>query len=168
MTRRHSYQKRSKEQFVALPQNVIGSEAFIRLSNPAVRLLIDLTRQYNGYNNGDFTAAFCVMQNFGWRSAGTLCAATRELLEAEFIIETREGYFMAGQSQCALYAVTFRKIDECNGKLSIPSTPSPPRQFKARVKPNTKPEHGHGSYRRAARATPRDARGRFKSNQSTD
>lgn len=168
MTRRHSHQKRSKEQFVALPQNVIGSEAFIRLSNAAVRLLIDLTRQYNGYNNGDLTAAYCVMANFGWRSAGTLRDATRELLEAKFIIETRPGYFIAGHSQCALYAVTFRKIDECNGKLNIQSTTSPPRQFKARAKPNTKPEHGHGSYRRPARAAPRDAAGRFISNQLTD
>jgi hypothetical protein len=168
MTRRHGHQKRSKEQFVALPQNVIGSEEFIRLSSSAVRLLIDLARQYNGYNNGDFTAAFSVMENYGWRSAGTLKAATRELLEAEFIMEARDGYFMAGHSQCALYAITFRKIDECNGKLNISSTNSPPRQFKARAKPNTKPEHGHGSYRRAARAAPRDARGRFISNQPTD
>ena len=168
MTRKHGQQKRSKEQFVALPQNVIGSEEYIRLSSPAARLLIDLTRQCNGRNNGDFTAAFSVMENYGWRSAGTLRAATLELLKAEFIIETREGYFMAGHSQCALYAVTFRKIDECNGKLTVPSTTSPPRQFRARAKPNTKPENGHGSYRRAARVAPRDAQGRFISNQSTD
>ena len=35
-----------------------------------------------------------------------------------------------GLHQCSLYAVTFYRVDECEGKLDISPTPSPPGNWK--------------------------------------
>jgi DNA-binding PadR family transcriptional regulator len=64
-------------------------------------------------NNGDLTAAWRTMRVKGWASKATLYKALRELDATGFIIKTRQG----GRRLCSLYAVTWRGIDECAGKL---------------------------------------------------
>ena len=167
MKRRHSGQKGGEEQFMGVPMNVLRSLAYIKLSNSAARLFFDLYGQFNGNNNGDFTASFSVMKRFGWRSKNTLRLALQELLESELIIETRQGFFYGEHSQCALYGVTFKSIDWCQGKLDLPATKTPLRLFRA-LNNSVIPTEGHGAYRKMDRRQKRDARGRFVSGQQTD
>lgn len=112
--------------FLAIPKKIPLSDQYANLGAWGVKLLIDLYTQYNGNNNGDLCAAFSMMQKRGWRSKGTLSSALTELTNAGFILKTRQG----GKHKANLYAVTFRGIDECKGKLDIDIHPTP-------VPPNT-------------------------------
>ena len=118
--------RRSSSPFLALPAEVINSEAFLSLSSHAVRLLIDLGAQYRGHNNGDLCGTWSIMRQRGWRSPGTLERAKKELIEAGFIEQTRWG----GRNRCSLYALAWRGIDECDGKLDVDASASPSRKWR--------------------------------------
>ena len=76
------------------------------------------------------TAALGYMQSRGWKRSATLNDAVKELMEANLILRTREGKFQNPNSRCALYAITWRQIDECEGKdLEVCPTSTPPRKF---------------------------------------
>jgi len=86
--------------------------------------------QYNGNNNGDLSAAWSTMSKYGFKSKGTLSRSINALLDANLIMKTRVAYFQHPNNQCALYAVTWKPIDECPGKrLDSKSTVQPPRKF---------------------------------------
>ncbi|WP_321277559.1 hypothetical protein [Thiomicrorhabdus indica] len=107
---RNTAKGRSKSaRFFALPHNLIASEKYQGLSGNAVKLLTQLGEQYNGNNNGDLQASQKVFMQKGWKSPSTLQKALNELLEAGFIVKTRQGCF---PSTCSLYAFTFQSIDE--------------------------------------------------------
>lgn len=107
------------EGFVGVPRRILESFAYRNLSAHGVKLLMDLYQQYYGNNNGDLSAPFSTMNSkHGWKSKGTLSRAIKELVEAGLIEVSRQG----GKNQCSLYAVTFRPIDDCNGKLDIKPT----------------------------------------------
>lgn len=113
---------------MAIPQTVYDNPDFMSLSGSALRLLIDLSIQYNGSNNGDLTAAMSVMKKRGWKSKRGLTDAINELQEARLVIRTREGRFKP--RMCALYAITWHSIDECVGKhLQVEPTRTPHRKF---------------------------------------
>jgi len=88
------------------------------LSHSAAHLLDNLIAQYNGKNNGDFSAAPAIMKLYGWNSNGSVCNALNELLAYGFIEMTRQG----GRNKCSLYAVSWLVIDECGGKLDAGQT----------------------------------------------
>lgn len=112
--------------FLAIPTQIPLSEQYANLGAWGVKLLIDLYAQYNGKNNGDLCAAFSMMKKRGWRSKGTLNKAITDLTNAGFIMQTRQG----GKHKASLYAVTFRGVDECGGKLEIKPTPVPTNAWK--------------------------------------
>ena len=116
-----SGQKGEKGGYAALYHCVTRSQAYIKLSAYAVKLLNDLLSQYNGSNNGDLGASYTVMQKRGWKSKGTLSRSIKELLKADFIEVSRQG----GRNLCSLYAFTFYAVDVCNGKIDIRPTTSP-------------------------------------------
>lgn len=107
--------------FFAIPHSVTASSNFIKLSAHGVKLLIDLGGQYRGKNNGDLCATWSLMKKRGWKSRSTLNKALNELLHYRFIVKTRQG----GQHAASLYALTWKNIDECGGKLEINSTSAP-------------------------------------------
>jgi len=107
--------------FLSIPHQVLRSEMFRSLSANAVKLLIDLSADYNGRNNGDLCCSWKVMQPKGWRSRDTLIKAQRNLEESGFILRTRQG----GRNSANLFAITWRGIDECKGKLDIHPNPVP-------------------------------------------
>ena len=111
--------------FLSLPQPVYNSPNFIMLSPSAVKLLIDIGIQYNGANNGDLQASLNPMRTRGWVSSSTLNRARQELLHYGFIELTRQG----GLGCCSLYAITWKRIDGCNGKIQVPSTKVASRLF---------------------------------------
>lgn len=110
--------RRESGTFFGLPHAVMASESYRALSAHAVKLLCDLGSQYHGFNNGDLSATWKVMQPLGWKSRDTLERAKKELVRAGMIELTRQG----GLHRCSLYALTWRPIDECKGKLDVKST----------------------------------------------
>lgn len=108
--------KRDGGQFFAIPHSVLNGAAYLSVSPHARMLLFDLIAQYKGDNNGDFCAAFSMMQKRGWKSTHTLLKAKKELLDVGLIEETRKG---ARPNLASLYAVTWLALDDCNGKLDI-------------------------------------------------
>jgi hypothetical protein len=105
---RYAKEKREPGGFVALPNIVIRSVQFTRLSGHAVKLLVDLLSQYNGNNNGDLAAAWKIMHARGWKSRDTLGKGLDELLFRGFISVTRQG----GRHAPTLYGVTMYALDE--------------------------------------------------------
>ncbi|KAA1175876.1 hypothetical protein FWJ25_01710 [Marinobacter salinexigens] len=107
--------------FLHIPHSVLESEAYRRLDGWSAKLLVDIAGQFKGYNNGDLTAAWSHMVKRGWRSKGTLHKALKALVDAGLIEQTRQG----GRNRCSLYAVTWKAINECGGKLDVRQTKGP-------------------------------------------
>jgi hypothetical protein len=53
---------------------------FRRLSRRAVKLLMNVSASYSGFNNGDLAVTLTVMAPFGWKSNDQLTKALSELL----------------------------------------------------------------------------------------
>lgn len=117
--------RRSTAPFLNIPKEVLGGEAYLSLGGWQVKLLVDIASQFTGKNNGDLTAAWSIMKERGWKSPGTLNKALKDLLDAGLIEETRSG----GRHRCTLYAVTWRGIDECKGKLDVNPKIAPSNLF---------------------------------------
>ena len=129
-SRRKIKGRAEKGTFTLIPHAVMDNRDYVYLSYKSVKLLLDLAYQYRGKNNGDLTAAFSILRQRGWKREATIGAAIKELIAADLIIRTREGYFQNPKSRCALYALTWQPIDDCKGKdLEISPTTSPPRKF---------------------------------------
>ena len=109
-----------------MPHDVLNHENFTTLSPRAVKLLIDLGAQYRGTNNGDLCAAWTLMSKRGWKSKGTLYRALQELEAKGFICKTRQG----GRHVASLYAISWRAVDECGGKLDVRETSVAPGFWK--------------------------------------
>ena len=118
--------RRESGRFAGIPIACMDHEKFISLSMPARALLLELCRQYNGFNNGDLCASFSIMKNRGFRSKGTLNRALKELRQKDWILLSRMGW----RNKCALYALTFHAIDDCKGKLDIKPTTTAPGTWK--------------------------------------
>ncbi len=134
-TREKSKGRKESGAVAVIPHRVLNHPDFLILSSSAIRLLLELVRQYNGHsNNGDLTAAWAVMRHRGFNSPTTLSKAVSELLKMQFIQRTREGRFINPGKQCALYALAWKSIDECLGKyLEVAPTLKPSRAFSAEV-----------------------------------
>lgn len=89
-----------------------------RLSASAVKLLLDVARQFNGRNNGDLCAALTILRPFGWKSSDTLHWAIKELCHYGLLVKTRQG----GLHATSLFALSWLPIDECGGKLDYSPT----------------------------------------------
>lgn len=134
--------RRNGATFLALPHNLIRHENYCSLSGRATKMLITLAGQYNGSNNGDLTAAMSVVRKLGWNSNDQIRKALDELLEANFIVLTRQGRRPKIPS---LYAITWQSIDECGGKLEV----SPSRKASNKWRNKLDPEP-----RRTVQSTP--------------
>jgi len=110
--------RKNEGTFIKLEVSVLNSPNFLKLSNRAKALLIDLASFYNGFNNGDITSAMTMMKPRGWTSNANLTLALRELIYYGFVQITRQGY----KGVCTLIALTMYPIDE-----------SPKHRFKGKV-----------------------------------
>lgn len=126
-----AWKPKERANYAGIPRVVMDSDDFKSLPGNAVKLLLALSYQYRGKNNGDLTAAYSVMsKKFGFKSQATLSAALNALLGAGMIQRTRIHQFMNPGRKCALYAVTWVSRDECDGKLDCGPTVKPLRNFK--------------------------------------
>jgi hypothetical protein len=155
--------------YAALYRHVARHPDYQNLSGNAVKLLMDLALQYNGRNNGDLTAAFSVVGQRVRLSKTSIRKFTSELLEAGLIVCTREGRFINPGGVCALYALTWKPIDECSGKqLTVGPTSTPRRKFSLENNEMTEPQRGLGSGHNVDRQKARDSKGKYLSGQSVD
>ena len=126
--RRRIKGRQTISQFLMLPHNVLNHPKYVSLSPRAVKLLLDITVQYNGRNNGDLCAPLSLMNLRGWNSSDQLHKAKKELVSNEDILVSRQG----GLNKASLYAVTWVPVDECNGKLDIAATKTAPVRWNDR------------------------------------
>ena len=130
MTYKKNTRRGSKHRFMGIPHVVMDTDDYRSLSGNAVKLLNAMVYQYNGRNNGDINAAMGCLKDFGFKHGQTLSRATESLIEVNLIIRTRLGQFLNPGGRCALYALTWHAIDECQGKqLDVGPTNTPPRKF---------------------------------------
>ena len=105
---RHKKADRDGVRFLALPHAVLDARAFLTLSAPAVRLLLDIARQHTGTNNGRLVACMRYLTTRGWKSHDTVQRARLELEAAGFLIQTRKG---ARPNRAAWFALTWAGLD---------------------------------------------------------
>ena len=116
-----------------VPYTLLRHSNLIRLSPHACKLLLDLSRQYTGYNNGYLSAAMAIMERVGWRSEATIRDAVAELEHFRIITRTRQG----GRNRCNLFGFTFRRIDEKPDKLlDVRASMTPSDAWKAECVPD--------------------------------
>ena len=89
-TRKKTKGRQDIGRFLAIPHSVMEHPDWLTLKPNALRLLLELGKQYNGRNNGDLTAAWAIMQKRGFNSEGTLSSALNCLLAKNIITRTRE------------------------------------------------------------------------------
>ena len=115
---------------------------FCRLSCRAVKLLVDVSASYTGFNNGDLAVTLKVMSSSGWTSNDKLRKALAELLHYGFCVKTRQG----GRNLCSLYALGWHAIDHCKGKHDAMETRKPPDYWKKQAEPFDLSKHlGRGA-----------------------
>jgi len=108
------------------PHALLDHENFKRLTAHGLKLLVDMYSFYNGRNNGDLSCTWKLLTPRGWKSPVTRDAAKAELQHYGLIVKTRTGSF---NNRPDLFAVTWRKIDECidkgtgNSKIELFKTP---------------------------------------------
>jgi hypothetical protein len=158
-----SKRDRKKESFAGIPRHVMNNQDYKSLSGNAVKLLLELAKQYKGNNNGDLTVAYALLKDRGFNSKSTITRCRNELLSAHMITQTRAGRFMNPKSSCSLYALTWKSIDECGGKLEVKPTIIPPRQFSLENNKTPRPEIGLGSSSKVGRERKKDSKGRYVS-----
>ncbi len=116
--------RKGNSPFLNIPHSVLSSDAYRALDGWDVKLLVDIARQFTGFNNGDLSAVWSQLQQQGWNSKGTLHKSLKKLQDVGLILQTRQG----GRNRCSLYAISWRAIDECKGKLDIRATQAPGNQ----------------------------------------
>lgn len=94
-----------------IPVALLKHPNFYRMRGPAVKLVLDLGRQFAGNNNGWLCPAWELMRKVGWKSRDTLGMAILEAEHFRIIQKTRQG----GKNNPNLYALTFWPIDKKDG-----------------------------------------------------
>ena len=135
--RRRLKGRQSTKSFVMFPHELLEHVSVSQLSPRGAKLLLDIAVQYNGHNNGDLCAPLSLMKKRSWNSSDQLFKARKELVDRGLIATSRQG----GLNKCSLFALTWFQIDECQGKLDILSTSSPPHDWKQWTAPNSGLEH---------------------------
>jgi len=123
-------QKVSGPKHFQTQNRMVQSPGHRALSFVARTVLQELCAQYNGRNNGDLSATRTMAEEWGIGSDNTLRKALKELESAGWIIQTRSSLFSRHGARCALYALGWLPINECEGKgLEVAPTKAPPRQM---------------------------------------
>lgn len=115
-----------------IPYTLIRHENFTRLTPYGVKLVIDLCRQFSGYNNGYLCPTWTLMKANGWKSRQTLSLAILELEHYRLIQRTKQG----GRNAPNLYALTWWRINEKTERpLDVSPTFQPSNAWKTAQTP---------------------------------
>ena len=85
--------KRSSAQFVPVTYDMLKHPNFRRLSADAVRVWLEIHRGYHGVNNGEISFSVQQAMDCLHSGSGRASKAINELIEARFIICTRDSSF---------------------------------------------------------------------------
>ncbi|MDR2875420.1 MAG: hypothetical protein LBV44_05770 [Methylobacillus sp.] len=99
--------KRDPGAYVAIPFFLIQSQAFRALSQPAVKMLLQVATQYSGRNNGRLVMCDKFLKPFGWSSKDTIHKCRKELVEKGFLFQTRQG----DANKSSWFALTWHSLD---------------------------------------------------------
>jgi hypothetical protein len=114
--------------FKSVPVKVLNSDSYKGLGYSARALLMELTLQYNGYNNGKLCAIHNQLEERGFKSGCTVTAAIKELLDAKLIALSKLNY--KGSRKPNYYALTWESVDHISDfKMDIADTVRPLRWF---------------------------------------
>lgn len=130
--------RRESGTFTLIPHAVQDSPAWRLCSGTGVKLLCDLARQFRGNNNGDLCAAPAIVPGY---APETRTRALRELRHLGLLLLTRQG----GLHGPSLFALTWRAIDECGGKLQVSATHKPPSDWQGAKEPFRRPRKKRAS-----------------------
>lgn len=121
MSRRHPRRKSGGGRFAYLPLNVLNEPAVTTLSHAAHRVLVLLTAQYNGYNNGALGLTVEQAKKQNVKSNNTLYRALASLEERGLIEQTYPASRVPPRP--TMYALTWRAVDdtEYSGATRTPS-----------------------------------------------
>lgn len=124
--------RRTGASFVQIPHFVLESEQWGRMDPLALKLLLELARQFRGNNNGNFSATASVLKDrsSSWSSKDTLPKKLRYLEDHGWIVKTRQGGRHLG---CNLYAITWWPVDACQGKHDHPAETKAGNQWRNKV-----------------------------------
>lgn len=110
-----------------IPYTLLRHPNFTRLSPFGNKLIMDLSRQYTGYNNGYLCTSWALMKEAGWRSEDTVRNTMQELEHYRLIERTQQG----GRNKPNLHALTWRRIDEKKDQhLDVSPTTKPSHAWK--------------------------------------
>lgn len=120
MSRRHSSRRTTGEHYAMLPHEVLVSHALTTLPHFCLVILTAIADQYRGNNNGDLAMTWIIVRQYGLRSKNQLVEGLALLLERGLIQKTRQGGMHPFGP--TLYALTWRRIDDINGKIECGAT----------------------------------------------
>lgn len=127
--------RRESGTFSLIPHAVQDSANWRKCSGTAIKLVLELVRQFNGKNNGDLCVALKTLRPRGWTRDETIGHAQRELRHYGLAMLTRQG----GLNAPNLFALTWHPIDHCGGKLDVPPTRKPPGDWQQDRPPFKRP-----------------------------
>lgn len=85
--------KESTQRFVALPYNLLESEAWKEISPNAALMYVELKRRYNGANNGNITLSYREAAKAGRCGIGTAKRKLEELQRCGFVKIANKGCY---------------------------------------------------------------------------
>lgn len=101
---------RQGERYSLIPREVLESDSFRAIPHFAVRVLVTLTAQYHGNNNGALGLTANQARVYGLKS-WELYAGLKLLEVTRLIYRTRQGHLARGSRICNWFSVTWRVID---------------------------------------------------------
>ena len=104
---------KSEQYFKAL-HAIFDHPDYLSLPFTARALLWDLSRQYNGKNNGDLSLAPKIMEKWGWNKS-TIMRHSKSLIASNWIFHA--GVKKARNGFTNLYGLTWLDVNDCKGKL---------------------------------------------------
>ena len=104
--------KKTKADFAGIPRYVVRCDAFMSLSGNAVKLLVHLTCQFKGRNNGNLLITYSLLKGY-FKSNQTMYRARDELERKGFIaINVYGGMSYGGYKVPTLYALTWLPVND--------------------------------------------------------
>lgn len=101
-----------KGQFFRALHAIFDHPDYIALSKSSRAFLWDMSRQYNGYNNGNISAAPAIMERMGWDKK-TALRCRKELEARGWIVVTR---YPRARKEPVLYRFSWLDVDVWAGK----------------------------------------------------
>ncbi len=112
--------------YAALPFSVMDAGVYIALSDAAIRLLLELTRRHDGFNNGALHASFATLAKRGIKSRSKVERAFDELLRSGLIVKTRDA--SREENEATRYFLTWlppNQFDRSGKQKDMPLLPRP-------------------------------------------